>query len=167
MPAEYSNWRKEQKAWADAAVLFNQSYHMVELYVRGPDAMALLEYLAINSFKGFKVDKAKQFVPVTPDGYVIGDVILFYLADHEFSARGPRAGDRVGRVPRAISQGGRLQVGRDRGARRAHRDALGRQAQELPLPAAGPQRHEGAGKGDGPDPARPQVLQHGAHHHRR
>ena len=74
VPAEYSNWRNEQAAWAKSAVLFNQSYHMVELYVRGPDAFALLEYLAINSFKGFQVNKAKQFVPVTPDGYVIGDV---------------------------------------------------------------------------------------------
>ena len=91
VPAEYSNWREEQRGWAETAVLFNQSYHMVELYVRGPDAFALLEYLAINSFKGFQVDKAKQFVPVTPDGYVIGDVILFYLAEQEFSL--------VGRAP--------------------------------------------------------------------
>src|SRR6476469_3689546 len=91
VPSEYSNWRNEQAAWAKSAVLFNQSYHMVELYVRGPDAFALLEYLAINSFKNFTVNKAKQFVPVTPDGYVIGDVILFYLAENEFSL--------VGRVP--------------------------------------------------------------------
>jgi syringate O-demethylase len=91
VPAEYSNWRKEQKGWADTCVLFNQSYHMVELYVRGPDAMALLEYTAINSFKNFKVNKAKQYVPVTPDGYVIGDVILFYLDENEFSL--------VGRAP--------------------------------------------------------------------
>lgn len=91
VPAEYSNWRNEQKAWAESAVLFNQSYHMVELYVRGPDAFALLESLAINSFKNFAVNKAKQFVPCTPDGYVIGDVILFYLADEEFSL--------VGRAP--------------------------------------------------------------------
>lgn len=91
VPAEYSNWRNEQAAWAKSAVLFNQSYHMVELYVRGKDAFKLLEYLAINSFKNFTVNKAKQFVPVTPDGYVIGDVILFYLAEEEFSL--------VGRVP--------------------------------------------------------------------
>jgi syringate O-demethylase len=64
---------------------------MVELYVRGPDAFKLLEHLAINSFKNFKVNKAKQFVPVTPDGYVIGDVILFYLDENEFSL--------VGRAP--------------------------------------------------------------------
>ncbi len=40
VPAEYSNWRNEQRAWAETAVLFNQSYHMVELYVRGPDAFS-------------------------------------------------------------------------------------------------------------------------------
>src|SRR5690606_21034860 len=57
----------------------------------GPDAFKLLESLAINSFKNFAVNKAKQFVPVTPDGYVIGDVILFYLAEEEFSL--------VGRAP--------------------------------------------------------------------
>ena len=91
VPAEYSNWRNEQAAWAKSAVLFNQSYHMVELYVRGPEAKALLEYTAINSFKGFAVNKAKQYVPVTPEGYVIGDVILFYLAEEEFSL--------VGRAP--------------------------------------------------------------------
>jgi syringate O-demethylase len=91
VPAEYSNWRNEQAAWAKSAVLFNQSYHMVELYVRGKDAFKLLEYLAINSFKNFAVNKAKQFVPVTPDGFVIGDVILFYLDEEEFSL--------VGRVP--------------------------------------------------------------------
>jgi vanillate/3-O-methylgallate O-demethylase len=91
VPAEYSNWRNEQRAWAQSAVLFNQSYHMVELYVRGPEAFDLLQYTAINSFKGFAVNKAKQYVPVTPDGYVIGDVILFYLAENEFSL--------VGRAP--------------------------------------------------------------------
>ena len=84
VPAEYSNWRNEQRAWAKTAVLFNQSYHMVELYVRGPEAFQLLEYLAINSFKNFAVNKAKQFVPCSYDGHVIGDVIIFYLAPEQF-----------------------------------------------------------------------------------
>ena len=80
VPAEYSNWRNEQRAWAKTAVLFNQSYHMVELMVEGPDAFAFLNALGINSFKNFAPGKAKQWVPVTAEGYVIGDVILFYLA---------------------------------------------------------------------------------------
>ncbi|MDP3907450.1 aminomethyl transferase family protein [Novosphingobium sp.] len=91
VPAEYSNWRAEQWAWQHTAVLYNQSYHMVDLEVRGPDAFAMLEYLAINSFKGFVPDKAKQFVPVTPYGHVIGDVILFYLEEQRFNL--------VGRAP--------------------------------------------------------------------
>ena len=91
VPAEYSNWRSEQIAWAKTCVLFNQSYHMVDLEVSGPDAFAMLNYLAINSFKGFVPNRAKQFVPVTPDGYVIGDCILFYLEENRFNI--------VGRAP--------------------------------------------------------------------
>ncbi len=91
VPSEYSNWRSEQWAWQHTAVLYNQSYHMVDLEVRGPDAFAMLEYLAINSFKGFVPDKAKQFVPCTPYGHVIGDVILFYLEEQCFNL--------VGRAP--------------------------------------------------------------------
>ena len=91
VPGEFSNWRDEQRAWAETAVLFNQSYHMVDLLVTGPDAFAMLSYLAPNSFKGFVPDMAKQFAPVTPEGYVIGDVILFYLAENTF--------ELVGRAP--------------------------------------------------------------------
>lgn len=60
-------------------MLYNQSYHMTDMYVQGPDALRLLSDLGVNSFKGFEPDKAKQFVPCNYDGYVIGDVILFYL----------------------------------------------------------------------------------------
>src|ERR1044072_8323311 len=67
--------------------------------------MALLEQHAINSFKNFAVNKAKQFVPVTPDGYVIGDVILFYLAENEFSL--------VGRAPAIEWVEFHAQYGRD------------------------------------------------------
>jgi glycine cleavage system aminomethyltransferase T len=89
--AEYTSWRDEQWAWQNTCVLFNQSYHMAELMVEGPGALALLNGLGINSFKGFAVDKAKQFVPCSYDGYVIGDVILFYLAENQFNL--------VGRAP--------------------------------------------------------------------
>src|SRR5580765_3137662 len=49
VPAEFTNWRDEQRAWNETAVLFNQSYHMAELMVEGPGAFAFLEGLGINS----------------------------------------------------------------------------------------------------------------------
>lgn len=91
VPPEYSNWRDEQRAWAESAVLFNQSFHMADLLVTGPGAFDMLAYLAPNSFKGFVPNRAKQFAPVTPEGYVIGDVILFYLEEEKF--------ELVGRAP--------------------------------------------------------------------
>jgi vanillate/3-O-methylgallate O-demethylase len=56
--------------------------------VEGPDAFELLESLAINSFADFSTTKAKHFVPCSYDGYVIGDVILFRLADDRFNLVG-------------------------------------------------------------------------------
>jgi len=91
VPPEFTNWRDEQRAWQETCVLFNQSYHMNDLAVEGTDALGLLSHLAINSFDGFGADRAKHFVPCSPDGYVIGDVILFAQGDNRFNL--------VGRAP--------------------------------------------------------------------
>jgi vanillate/3-O-methylgallate O-demethylase len=90
---EFHNWRSEQWAWQHSAVLFDQSHHMVDLYIRGRDALKLISDTAINSTKNFKVNQAKQYVPTTPYGHVVGDGILFYLAEEEFVY--------VGRAPAA------------------------------------------------------------------
>jgi vanillate/3-O-methylgallate O-demethylase len=84
VPYEFSNWRREQKAWRETAVLFDQTHHMVNLFMRGPGAIELIAATGINSVENFAVDMAKQFVPTTPAGNVIGDGILFHLADEEF-----------------------------------------------------------------------------------
>jgi syringate O-demethylase len=91
VPAEFTNWRDEVQAWQRTCVLFDQSFHMNDLAVRGPGALTLLSHLAVNSFEEFGVGRAKHFVPCSPEGYVIGDVILFHLAENEFNL--------VGRAP--------------------------------------------------------------------
>ena len=91
VPAEFTNWRDEQRAWQETCVLFDQSFHMNDLALEGPDAQMLLSRLAVNSFEGFGVGRAKHFVPCSADGYVIGDVILFALAEDRFNL--------VGRAP--------------------------------------------------------------------
>ncbi len=91
VPTEFSNWRTEQIAWRESAVLFDQSHHMAEITIKGPDALKLCSYTTINSFNNFTPGKAKQMVPTSYDGYVIGDGILFYLDKDEllFVGRAP------------------------------------------------------------------------------
>jgi vanillate/3-O-methylgallate O-demethylase len=84
VPYEFTNWRTEQQAWRETAVLFDQSHHMFNLFIKGPDALKLISDTGINSVANFPVNMAKQFVPVTPAGHVIGDGILFHLAEEEF-----------------------------------------------------------------------------------
>src|ERR1700722_13217927 len=85
---EFTNWRDEQRSWKETCALLDQSHHMSDLYVDGPDALKALSDLAINSFKNFKVNQAKQFVACNHNGYVIGDAILFYLDENKFNLVG-------------------------------------------------------------------------------
>ena len=110
--AEFTNWRREQQAWRETAVLYDQSHHMVNLFVKGPDAVKLISDTAINSVETFPVDMAKQYVPTTPAGNVIGDGILFHLDEDElvFVGRAPAANwlefhGRYGRVRRRDREG--------------------------------------------------------------
>ena len=82
--AEFTNWRREVGAWRETAVLFDQSHHMDNLFISGPGALALISDTAINSVANFPVNKAKQYVPVTPYGHVIGDGILFREGEEDF-----------------------------------------------------------------------------------
>jgi vanillate/3-O-methylgallate O-demethylase len=93
VPSEFSNWRDEQRAWRETAVLFDQSHHMANVYVEGPDALKMLSHLGTNSFAKFPVNRAKQFAPCSYDGYVIGDGILFHLEESRlvFVGRAPTA----------------------------------------------------------------------------
>ena len=93
VPSEFSNWRLEQRAWRESCVLFDQSHHMVDIYIEGPDAMKMLSHLAINSFANFPINRAKQFVPCSHSGHVIGDGILFHLEENKlvFVGRAPTA----------------------------------------------------------------------------
>ncbi|MGH2981572.1 MAG: aminomethyl transferase family protein, partial [Solirubrobacterales bacterium] len=63
----------------ETCALFDQSHHMTDLTIEGPDVLKLFSALGVNSFAKFEVGKAKQLVACNPDGYVIGDGILFFL----------------------------------------------------------------------------------------
>ncbi len=88
IPSEFTHWVEEMRAWRESVALMDQSFHMTDLYVKGPDVRRLLSDIAVNSFANFGRDKAKQLVCVNPDGYVIGDAIVFGIEDDEVNIVG-------------------------------------------------------------------------------
>ena len=85
---EFTNWRSEQRSWVETCALLDQSHHMTDLFIEGPDALRLLSDVGVNTFANFGVGKAKQFVAVNPDGYLICDAILFHLEEELFDLVG-------------------------------------------------------------------------------
>lgn len=85
---EFTNWRSEQRAWRDGVALLDQSHHMTDLFISGPDALKLLSDTGVNNFSRFNVGDAKQFVAVNYEGYLVGDAILFYLEENKFDLVG-------------------------------------------------------------------------------
>ncbi len=86
---EFSNWRSEQQAWHDTASLLDQSHHMCDLFVSGPDALRVFAEIGTNNFSRFQPNVAKQLVCANHEGYLIGDGILFYLAEDELDFVSP------------------------------------------------------------------------------
>lgn len=87
-PGQYTNWRDEQEAWQKSVVLFDQSFHMTDVYFEGPDVKRLLSDIGVNTLKNFGANKAKQIVACNYDGYVIGDAILFGHTEDKVSVVG-------------------------------------------------------------------------------
>jgi vanillate/3-O-methylgallate O-demethylase len=81
---EFQNWRNEQTACRTTAVLCDQSHHMDALIGEGPQAEEFLSHHGINSFANFGLNRAKHYVPVTPNGHVIGDHIIFREREDKF-----------------------------------------------------------------------------------
>jgi vanillate/3-O-methylgallate O-demethylase len=80
---QWTNLLDELESWRKTATLFDQSQHMMELYVKGPDLRRLLNRAAVNNFDKFGRDQAKQIVCVNEDGYLISDAIIFGLEEDE------------------------------------------------------------------------------------
>src|SRR5579885_539132 len=86
---EYTNWLDEQRAWINGVALLNLSYHMTSLYLKGPDVLRLLRRTCCNRFGDFPVNHAKQAIVCSPDGYFVGDNIVFHTSDDVYRLSGP------------------------------------------------------------------------------
>jgi glycine cleavage system aminomethyltransferase T len=80
---EFTNWRVVQRVWNTSVALMDQSHHMTHLFLWGVDLIPMLEAISPNTFATFRPGVAKQLISVNKNGYLIGDGILFYLAEGE------------------------------------------------------------------------------------
>jgi vanillate/3-O-methylgallate O-demethylase len=86
---EHTNWRDEQRAWKEGVALLNLSFHMTDLYLRGPDALKVLQKVGLTKMATFPVNRGKQLIAASPDGHLIGDGIVFHLEQDYFRVVGP------------------------------------------------------------------------------
>jgi vanillate/3-O-methylgallate O-demethylase len=84
IPPAFTNWRDEQYASFETVGLLHQSHHMPELFIDGPDAVALLKSVLVNSFENFALDQAKQVIGATPSGHHLGDSIAYRHGEDSF-----------------------------------------------------------------------------------
>lgn len=50
VPDEITNWIEEQRSWRESCAFADQSYHMTDHYVKGPDALDFYADFAANNF---------------------------------------------------------------------------------------------------------------------
>ncbi|MDR6513097.1 glycine cleavage system aminomethyltransferase T [Novosphingobium capsulatum] len=86
--SQFSNWRDEQRSWRETVGLLDQSLHMTDLYIEGPDTIRLLSEVGVNSFKNYGRNKGKQLICCNHDGFLIGDMVLSGLEDDKVNVVG-------------------------------------------------------------------------------
>lgn len=80
MPLKYQSELAEHHAVRQGAGLFDLS-HMGEIWVRGAQAAAFLDYALVGNLSAIAVGKAKYSLICTPEGGIIDDLISYRRAE--------------------------------------------------------------------------------------
>lgn len=80
MPLKYQSELAEHHAVRQGVGLFDLS-HMGEIWVRGAQAAAFLDYALVGNLSAIAVGKAKYSLICTPDGGIIDDLISYRRAE--------------------------------------------------------------------------------------
>lgn len=83
MPLEYSGILSEHEAVRTRAGLFDVS-HMGEIEVRGPGALALVQWVACNDASKLSAGQAQYSGLMTPEGTFVDDLLVHKLADDHY-----------------------------------------------------------------------------------
>ncbi|TAI64741.1 aminomethyltransferase family protein [Bradyrhizobium sp. Leo170] len=80
---EYTSWQDEQLSWKTTCYLGDWSF-LMDLEVRGPDALKHFREHTVNSYEVFEIGRAKHVVYCNDDGNVIVEGVLMRMAEDVF-----------------------------------------------------------------------------------
>lgn len=83
MPVQYRGILEEHRAVREAAGLFDVS-HMGEVELRGPGALAFLQYLITNDASALRDGRALYTLMCRPDGGTLDDLLVYRLAEDAY-----------------------------------------------------------------------------------
>ena len=82
MPVQYAGIKKEHAAVRERAGLFDVS-HMGELFLEGPEALAVADRLVTNDVASLEVGQALYTVCCNEGGTILDDLIVYRLGDEK------------------------------------------------------------------------------------
>ena len=80
---EHSGWQDEQRSWKESCYLGDWSF-LMDLEVRGPDALKLFSDHTVNSYASFPTGRAKHAIYCSEAGKVIVEGVLMRMDDNCF-----------------------------------------------------------------------------------
>lgn len=83
MPVQYEGIKQEHMAVRENAGLFDVS-HMGEFFVRGPEALNLIQKVTINDASKLVPGKAQYTAMCYEDGGIVDDLLVYKLSDDEY-----------------------------------------------------------------------------------
>ncbi|GAB5601984.1 glycine cleavage system aminomethyltransferase GcvT [Thermus sp. FJN-A] len=83
LPVQYTSIREEHLAVRRGAGLFDVS-HMGEFWIRGPGALAFLQWATVNDAGRLKVGRAQYSMLPNARGGVVDDIYLYRLGEAEY-----------------------------------------------------------------------------------
>lgn len=83
MPVQYAGIKQEHMAVREKAGLFDVS-HMGEFFVRGPEALSLIQKVTINDASKLVPGKAQYSAMCYEDGGIVDDLLVYKLDENEY-----------------------------------------------------------------------------------
>ncbi|MGM0587526.1 MAG: glycine cleavage system aminomethyltransferase GcvT [Bacteroidota bacterium] len=83
MPVQYNSIKEEHEAVRERVGMFDVS-HMGEFYVRGPQALDLIQKVTINDASKLVDGKAQYTAMCYEDGGIVDDLLVYKLRDEEY-----------------------------------------------------------------------------------